>query len=100
MEHSRLVSNKITQEQINKSIRKQRKVIYIVIPTLIALFFLAIYIGVKIIYSDEYYMQFDLLVSEGHLDADFTQKEYHDFCNKIDGSALEERFAHICFWID
>jgi hypothetical protein len=100
MEHSRLVINKITEEQIKKSIRKQRKAIYIGIPALIALFILAIYIGVKIIYSDEYYMQFELLVSEGHLDADFTQQEYFDFCDRIDGSALEKRFAHICFWID
>ena len=55
---------------------------------------------VKMIYSDEYYMQFELLVSEGHLDADFTQKEYHDFCSKIWGTELYEKFAHICTWID
>jgi len=52
------------------------------------------------IYNDDYYMQLELLVSEGHLDADYTQYEYHDFCSKIWDTELEEKFSHICFWID
>ena len=94
------MNNNWKKEQIQESIKKQRKAIYLVIPITIVLFFLALYAGVKMIYSDEYYMQFELLVSEGHLDADFTQKEYHDFCSKIWGTELYEKFAHICTWID
>ena len=89
-----------TEEQTKESIKKQRKAIYLVIPFSIALFFLAIFAGAKMIYNDDYYMQFELLVSEGHLDADFTQKEYHDFCSKIWGTDLGEKFSHICTWID
>ncbi len=94
------MSQNLTQEEINASIKKQRKAIYLVIPITIILVSLAFYAGVKMIYNEDYYMQFELLVSEGHLDADFTQKEYHDFCSKIWDTDLEEKFSHICFWID
>ena len=94
------MSQNLTQEEINASIKKQRKAIYLVIPITIILVSLAFYAGVKMIYNDKYYMQLELLVSEGHLDADFTQYEYHDFCYKIWGTDLEEKFSHICFWID
>ena len=94
------MSQNLTQEEINASIKKQRKAIYLVIPITIILVSLAFYAGVKMIYNDEYYMQLELLVSEGHLDADFTQYEYHDFCSKIWDTDLEEKFSHICFWID
>ena len=94
------MSQNLTQEEINASIKKQRKAIYLVIPITIILVSLAFYAGVKMIYNEDYYMQFELLVSEGHLDADFTQKEYHDFCSKIWDTELEEKFSHICFWID
>ena len=105
------MNNNWTDEQTKESIKKQRKAIYLVIPITIALLFLAIpitiilvslafYAAVKMIYNDEYYMQLELLVSEGHLDADFTQYEYHDFCSKIWDTELEEKFSHICFWID
>ena len=94
------MNNNWTEEQTKESIKKQRKAIYLVIPITIVLFFLAIYACAKMIYNDDYYMQFELLVSEGHLDADFTQKEYHDFCSKILGTDLGEKFSHICTWID
>ena len=94
------MSQNLTQEEINASIKKQRKAIYLVIPITIILVSLAFYAGVKMIYNDEYYMQLELLVSEGHLDADYTQYEYHDFCSKIWDTELEEKFSHICFWID
>ena len=94
------MSQNLTQEEINASIKKQRKAIYLVIPITIILVSLAFYAGVKMIYNEDYYMQFELLVSEGHLDADFTQKEYHDFCSKIWDTDLEAKFSHICFWID
>ena len=94
------MSQNLTQEEINASIKKQRKAIYLVIPIAIIIVSLAIYAGVKMIYNDKYYMQLELLVSEGHLDADFTQDEYHDFCSKIWDTELEEKFSHICFWID
>lgn len=94
------MSQNLTQEEINASIKKQRKAIYLVIPITIILVSLAFYAGVKMIYNEDYYMQFELLVSEGHLDADFTQKEYHDFCSKIWDTDLEEKFSHICTWID
>ena len=94
------MNNNWTEEQIQESIKKQRKAIYLVIPITIILVSLAFYAGVKMIYNDEYYMQLELLVSEGHLDADFTQYEYHDFCSKIWDTELEEKFSHICFWID
>ena len=94
------MSQNLTQEEINASIKKQRKAIYLVIPITIILVSLAFYAGVKMIYNEDYYMQFKLLVSEGHLDADFTQKEYHDFCSKIWDTDLEEKFSHICTWID
>jgi len=94
------MNNNWTDEQTKESIKKQRKAIYLVIPITIALLFLAIYAGAKMIYNYDYYMQFELLVSEGHLDADFTQKEYHDFCSKIWGTDLGEKFSHICTWID
>ena len=94
------MSQNLTQEEINASIKKQRKAIYLVIPITIILVSLAFYAGVKMIYNEDYYMQFELLVSEGHLDADFTQKEYHDFCSKIWDTDLEEKFSHICFWMD
>ena len=94
------MNNNWTEEQTKESIKKQRKAIYLVIPITIVLFFLAISAGAKMIYNDDYYMQFELLVSEGHLDADFTQKEYHDFCSKIWGTDLGEKFSHICTWID
>ena len=94
------MNNNWTEEQTKESIKKQRKAIYLVIPITIVLLFLAIYAGAKMIYNDDYYMQLELLVSEGHLDADFTQYEYHDFCSKIWDTELEEKFSHICFWID
>ena len=94
------MNNNWTEEQTKESIKKQRKAIYLVIPITIILVSLAFYAGVKMIYNDEYYMQLELLVSEGHLDADFTQYEYHDFCSKIWNTDLEEKFSHICFWID
>jgi len=94
------MNNNWTDEQTKESIKKQRKAIYLVIPITIILVSLAFYAGVKMIYNDEYYMQLELLVSEGHLDADFTQYEYHDFCSKIWDTELEEKFSHICFWID
>ena len=94
------MNNNWTDEQTKESIKKQRKAIYLVIPITIILVSLAFYAGVKMIYNDEYYMQLELLVSEGHLDADFTQYEYHDFCSKIWDTDLEEKFSHICFWID
>ena len=94
------MNNNWTEEQTKESIKKQRKAIYLVIPITIILVSLAFYAGVKMIYNDEYYMQLELLVSEGHLDADFTQYEYHDFCSKIWDTELEEKFSHICFWID
>ena len=94
------MNNNWTEEQTKESIKKQRKAIYLVIPTTIILVSLAFYAGVKRIYNDDYYMQLELLVSEGHLDADFTQYEYHDFCSKIWDTELEEKFSHICFWID
>ena len=93
------MNNNWTDEQTKESIKKQRKAIYLVIPITIILVSLAFYAGVKMIYNDEYYMQLELLVSEGHLDADFTQYEYHDFCSKIWDTELEEKFSHICFWI-
>ena len=94
------MNNNWTEEQTKESIKKQRKAIYLVIPITIILVSLAFYAGVKMIYNDDYYMQLELLVSEGHLDADFTQYEYHDFCSKIWDTDLEEKFSHICFWID
>ena len=94
------MNNNWTEEQTKESIRKQRKAIYLVIPITIILVSLAFYAGVKMIYNEDYYMQFELLVSEGHLDADFTQKEYHDFCSIIWDTDLEEKFSHICTWID
>ena len=94
------MNNNWTDEQTKESIKKQRKAIYLVIPITIILVSLAFYAGVKMIYNDEYYMQLELLVSEGHLDANFTQYEYHDFCSKIWDTDLEEKFSHICFWID
>ena len=94
------MNNNWTEKQTKESIKKQRKAIYLVIPITIILVSLAFYAGVKMIYNDEYYMQLELLVSEGHLDADFTQYEYHDFCSKIWDTELEEKFSHICFWID
>jgi hypothetical protein len=94
------MNNNWTEEQTKESIKKQRKAIYLVIPITIILVSLAFYAGVKMIYNEDYYMQFELLVSEGHLDADFTQYEYHDFCSKIWDTELEEKFSHICFWID
>ena len=94
------MNNNWTDEQTKESIKKQRKAIYLVIPITIILVSLAFYAGVKMIYNDDYYMQLELLVSEGHLDADFTQYEYHDFCSKIWDTDLEEKFSHICFWID
>ena len=94
------MNNNWTVEQTKESIKKQRMAIYLVIPIAIILVSLAIFAGVKMIYNDKYYMQLELLVSEGHLDADFTQKEYHDFCSKIWDTELEEKFSHICFWID
>jgi hypothetical protein len=94
------MNNNWTEEQTKESIKKQRKAIYLVIPITIILVSLAFYAGVKMIYNDEYYMQLELLVSEGHLDADYTQYEYHDFCSKIWDTELEEKFSHICFWID
>ena len=94
------MNNNWTEEQTKESIKKQRKAIYLVIPITIILVSLAFYAGVKMIYNDEYYMQLELLVSEGHLDADFTQYEYHDFCSKIWDTELEEKFSHICTWID
>ena len=94
------MNNNWTEEQTKESIKKQRKAIYLVIPITITLVSLAFYAGVKMIYNDDYYMQLELLVSEGHLDADFTQYEYHDFCSKIWDTDLEEKFSHICFWID
>ena len=94
------MNNNWTEEQTKESIKKQRRAIYLVIPITIILISLAFYAGVKMIYNDEYYMQLELLVSEGHLDADFTQYEYHDFCSKIWDTDLEEKFSHICFWID
>ena len=94
------MNNNWTEEQTKESIRKQRKAIYLVIPIMIILVSLAFYAGVKMIYNDKYYMQLELLVSEGYLDADFTQYEYHDFCSKIWDTELEEKFSHICFWID
>ena len=94
------MNNNWTEEQTKESIKKQRKAIYLVIPITIIIVSLAFYAGVKMIYNDEYYMQLELLVSEGHLDADFTQYEYHDFCSKIWDTDLEEKFSHICTWID
>ena len=94
------MNNNWTEEQTKESIKKQRKAIYLVIPITIILVSLAFYAGVKMIYNDDYYMQLELLVSEGHLDADFTQYDYHDFCSKIWDTDLEEKFSHICFWID
>ena len=94
------MNNNWTEEQTKESIKKQRKAIYLVIPITIILVSLAFYAGVKMIYNDKYYMQLELLASEGHLDADFTQYEYHDFCSKIWDTELEEKFSHICFWID
>ena len=94
------MNNNWTEEQTKESIKKQRKAFYLVIPITIILVSLAFYAGFKLIYNDKYYMQLELLVSEGHLDADFTQKEYHDFCSKIWDTDLEEKFSHICFWID
>ena len=94
------MNNNWTEEQTKESIKKQRKAIYLVIPITIILVSLAFYAGVKMIYNDDYYMQLELLVSEGHLDADFTQYEYHDFCSKIWDTELEEKFSHICTWID
>ena len=66
------MNNNWTDEQTKESIKKQRKAIYLVIPITIILVSLAFYAGVKMIYNDDYYMQLELLVSEGHLDADFT----------------------------
>ena len=94
------MNNNWTEEQTKESIKKQRKAIYLVIPITIILVSLAFYAGVKMIYNEDYYMQFELLVSDGHLDADFTQKEYHDFCSKIWDTDLEEKLSHICTWID
>ena len=68
------MKNNWTEEQTKESINKLRKAIYLVIPITIVLLLLAIFAGAKMIYNDDYYMQFELLVSEGHLDADFTQK--------------------------
>ena len=94
------MNNNWTEEQTKESIKRQRRAIYLVIPITIVLFFFVFFSGAKMIYNDDYYMQLELLVSEGHLDADFTQYEYHDFCSKIWDTDLEEKFSHICFWID
>ena len=51
------MSQNLTQEEINASIKKQRKAIYLVIPITIILVSLAFYAGVKMIYNDKYYMQ-------------------------------------------
>ena len=65
-----------------------------------ALFFLSIYIGVDYIYGDVYQMQYKELIEGGYLSADHTQYEFFDFCDRIYDTPLQEKFFHICTWID
>ena len=89
-----------TEEQTKESVRRQIKALYIAIPIITALFFLSIYIGVDYIYGDVYQMQYKELIEGGYLSADHTQDEFFDFCARIYGRGLEEKFSHICFWAD
>jgi hypothetical protein len=45
-------------------------------------------------------MQYKELIEGGYLSADHTQYEFFDFCARIYGRGLEEKFSHICFWVD
>ena len=65
-----------------------------------ALFFLSIYIVHDYIYGDVSQMQYKELIEGGYLNTDHTQDEFFDFCARIYGRGLEEKFSHICFWAD
>ena len=45
-------------------------------------------------------MQYKELIEGGYLNAEHTQYEFFDFCDRIYDTPLEEKFFHICFWID
>jgi len=45
-------------------------------------------------------MQYKELIEGGYLDVDHTQDDFFDFCARIYGRGLEEKFSHICFWAD
>ena len=89
-----------TEEQTKESVKRQIKALYIAIPIITALFFLLIYITNDYIYGDVYQMQYKELIEGGYLSADHTQYEFFDFCARIYGRGLEEKFSHICFWVD
>ena len=89
-----------TEEQTKESVRRQKKALYIAIPIITALFFLSIYIVADYIYGDVYQMQYKELIEGGYLSADHTQYEFFDFCDRIYDTPLQEKFFHICTWID
>ena len=89
-----------TEEQTKESVRRQKKALYIAIPIITALFFLLIYITNDYIYGDVYQMQYKELIEGGYLSADHTQYEFFDFCDRIYDTPLQEKFFHICTWID
>ena len=52
------------------------------------------------IYGDVYQMQYKELIEGGYLSADHTQYEFFDFCDRIYDTPLQDKFFHICTWID
>jgi hypothetical protein len=94
------MSSNWTEEQTKESVKKQSKALFTTIPIIIIIFFLAIYVGHEIIYGDDYQRQYEQLVTEGHLEADFTTEELEKFCNSISGTSLDNKFFDVCFWID
>lgn len=89
-----------TDEQTKESVKKQNKALFTTIPIIIILFLLAIYVGHEIIYGDDYQRQYEQLVTEGHLEADFSTEELEKFCHSIRGTPLYDKFFDVCFWID
>ena len=94
------MSSNLSEEQTKESLKKQKKALFTTIPIIIIIFFLAIYVGHEIIYGDDYQRQYEQLVTEGHLEADFSTEELEEFCDSIRGTPLYDKFFDVCFWID
>ena len=98
------MNNAWTQEQIKESVRRQKKALLIVIPSIPILLFAVMAAFAYILhhwfmYPPEYYLEIEQLIERGYLSVDYTDIEYLEFCEKIEPT-LVDTYSYVCTWID
>jgi capsular polysaccharide biosynthesis protein len=86
------MNNTWTKEQTIESVKKQKKVLYVVIPILFVLIAVLYFL-----FASWYQAETKLLIQMGHLSANFTEEDLSNFCLTYYND-LDVVFSIACFW--